>query len=603
MSQENMNQQVKIYDLIIIGAGWTGLVACKHALENNLKVLVLESRDDIGGLWKYSSDLKTKSVTKNTRTNFSKTFYELSDYPFPLDYPDYPTNDQIYKYLQNYAIKYNLLPHIKLKSWVKNVEKETSSDINYWKIKDSNHNIYVANYVSICIGQQGKYQIPKKTKTNLKQYSGKIIDAASFKYSTPDYLDKNILIIGKNELATCIADEIKFYSKKIYWLIEDGQWFLPKFLNSDKSMSKPLDCYYSVLNYSFYVDKKKKGVFLLEDLLEKEYGKSGHGIKEWVSNKPLKHSDSNMNVKMLDQVYNGKYIPKKNIKIIKNNYVVFSDDTFDKIDAIILAYNSSNDFRFLPEKYQLPMHKNYKYIFNSLDPTISFLGYVTPNIGSEASISELQAMFMAKVYSGKYILPDAKKRYLVAERDSKYWKKFFKNMKEYYVDLELYSQDIGKKINVYPNYTRLFFKSPNKWWQAVTAPFNNCRYLLNDENNHSQIFIRYSKYSNKKLNPINYIFLLFKPFYLGIRRLFNSQESNSLDYLEDKEHRIKFNKNKKLVIFVILSLIIIIIVPEWRKIFINNIIKFLGPLDNYESKLFKITLIVIILFLLYSNKY
>ena len=51
-------ENIKIVDLIIIGAGWSGLTACKYAKQNNLSVIVFESKKTIGGIWKYDQDSK-----------------------------------------------------------------------------------------------------------------------------------------------------------------------------------------------------------------------------------------------------------------------------------------------------------------------------------------------------------------------------------------------------------------------------------------------------------------------------------------------------------------------------------------------------------------
>jgi len=49
-------EPIEIVDLIVIGAGWSGLLACKYAKENGLNVVVLEGRENIGGVWKFSED-------------------------------------------------------------------------------------------------------------------------------------------------------------------------------------------------------------------------------------------------------------------------------------------------------------------------------------------------------------------------------------------------------------------------------------------------------------------------------------------------------------------------------------------------------------------
>lgn len=66
----------KIQDVIVVGAGFSGLMCCKHALENDLSVLVFEKQEDLGGIWNYSPDPDRSSVYKSTITTWSLLCFE-----------------------------------------------------------------------------------------------------------------------------------------------------------------------------------------------------------------------------------------------------------------------------------------------------------------------------------------------------------------------------------------------------------------------------------------------------------------------------------------------------------------------------------------------
>ena len=67
-------------DVCIIGAGWSGLYACKYALENGLQPIVLERREGLGGVWNYTDDPATTTVMKSTVSSSSRVVTEASDF-------------------------------------------------------------------------------------------------------------------------------------------------------------------------------------------------------------------------------------------------------------------------------------------------------------------------------------------------------------------------------------------------------------------------------------------------------------------------------------------------------------------------------------------
>ena len=48
----------EVIDVVVIGGGWSGLMACKYAKEEGLSVRVLEKRDDIGKVFDHLATYK-----------------------------------------------------------------------------------------------------------------------------------------------------------------------------------------------------------------------------------------------------------------------------------------------------------------------------------------------------------------------------------------------------------------------------------------------------------------------------------------------------------------------------------------------------------------
>lgn len=94
----------------IVGAGTSGLAACKHLLARGFRPVVFEAGATVGGLW-------TRTLA-STRLQSSAAGYRFSDFPWPEGVGAFPRHDQVVENLDAYARRFSVHECVRFRSQV-----------------------------------------------------------------------------------------------------------------------------------------------------------------------------------------------------------------------------------------------------------------------------------------------------------------------------------------------------------------------------------------------------------------------------------------------------------------------------------------------------
>ena len=505
-------------DVIVIGAGWSGLVSCKYMLEEGLTVAVLERRSDIGGVWLYTDDIAIPSVMKTTQCSSSSSFTEMSDYPMPKEIGMFPHHTDILEYLRSYTKKFNLLPHIQFNTTVKEVERIEDG----WKVFSSDGHVYTSSYLVVATGL---VQHPNREleKTILKEFTGAILHASAIKQPIEEFRGKKLLILGGGETGSDICMDWYDHASIIYWSIPRGQHFFRKYNRAvpwgnpqalDKASSRLIK---AISPFS----QGKPGLSWLckwtstGSLL----GYQGHGIPEWKNDSNFFEFFINKNGRVLDLVDYKRVVPKGGIINCVGKQVKFVDGTTQIFDLVIMSTGYSVHYPYLPKRYSsVGIQQRYKMVFDVEDPTLAFVGLVRPVVGSIVGISEIQARWAAKIFAKKIPIKALDERREDVQCDTAHWNCTFKYTSqriEGLVEHYTYVDDIARLAGIYPDYWSLFKSNPRQWLVAIAAPAGFSSYRLNEKDKRDQVVARMYSHLKPLLGP----FHIFVYFQFGFLRL------------------------------------------------------------------------------------
>jgi dimethylaniline monooxygenase (N-oxide forming) len=506
----------RVYDVIVIGGGWSGLLAAKYCLAEGLKTVVLEGRDSIGGVWSYTDDQRVGGVMKTTRTTSSKCVTEMSDFPMPEDYPPFPSYEQIQAYLKAYCARFSLTEHLRFNQRVTGLSKQGG----LWRVTTSDGSRWFAYGVIV---SSGLHQSPNDVSGDgrFRGYSGTLLHSAAVKDIPPEWSGKTIIVWGGGESGSDVAFWASQAAARVYYCIPNGEWFVPKVVNrwpttshrrrspkcdwvtlAPTAESRVLDHTSSRLR--LWLSPTNHYSPFVYEYVEWAFGANGHGQEAWRTAALYNRSFFNKSTEVLSRVESGHVVPKRDIASCQGKTVRFTDGTSAEADVIITCSGYRVSFPFLDESVKPGTDPRnwFKYIFYNDDPSIAFVGFARPIFGSIPGLAEMQSRYVAKVFSGACRLPDLAERRAITERDAKFWNNHFRDTSLRIgglVDHFVYSDQLARLIGCYPNFWALFFKSPRRWWQAITAPWSGAQFWLNDVEHHDRIFETFRRYSDDRV--------------------------------------------------------------------------------------------------------
>lgn len=385
--------------ICVIGAGPCGLTAIKNLRAAGLRDIVCyDEGEEIGGNWVYDERTDRVGVYECTHIISSRHLSGFDDFPMPENYPDFPSHRQVLAYFQDYATKFELRQHVRLRNKVVKVE-HTADGRWTVKVKSLTASLDATpdetfDYLLVCAGHHRDPFVPDYPG----HFAGTTLHSSS--YRRADGLrGQRVLVVGGGNSACDIAVDVSRFASATFISMRHGAHIAPKLM-----FGRPIDIVVAFARR-----------FIPTPILQPILRLALHGaIGPWEAyglqrpvHGPLEMHPT-LNGSILEALRSDRVLARVGIDRFDGRLVQFKDGRKETFDTIIWATGFRTSFPYLSPVVvdwppAQPPYLYLKMMHGSL-PNIFFIGLFQP-VGCIWNLADYQARIATQQITGKLPRP------------------------------------------------------------------------------------------------------------------------------------------------------------------------------------------------------
>ncbi|MDF3066099.1 MAG: putative flavoprotein involved in transport [Polyangiaceae bacterium] len=420
----------------IIGAGSSGLTVLKALRAADVPAVCFERGSKVGGNWVFDNDNGQSRIYRSLRINTSRNRMQFSDFPMPADYPDYASHEQVARYFDAYADKFDLRPGIRFRT---KVERVTPRGRGYAVATDDGQE-HVFDAVVVANGHHWDPAFPDPPAPG--HFDG--ITLHSHHYVSPsephDLAAKRVVVVGIGNSAVDIASELALRGAEVALSVRRGAWVLPK-----HAFGRPID-QPGIIPRSWPDSVKTRIAELWYRL--KVGAPADYGLP--APDHRLGHAHPTLSDDLLPLLRQGKIAARPAIQRLNGKVVHFTDGSHFDADAVVYCTGYSVSFPFFEPSFvsapnnELPLFLR---CFHLEHRGLMFAGLAQP-LGAIMPLVEAQGRLFASYLRGDYSLPDAAEMRERARREREHVRRRFVATRRHtmQVDFDAYLADVAREL-------------------------------------------------------------------------------------------------------------------------------------------------------------
>ena len=309
--------------IAIIGAGFAGLGVAEALKRHGIEFDQFDSNPEMGGIWRNGGYAGLHLITPKRTTGYR-------NFPMPDDYPEFPSGDQLRKYLEKFAQNHGLMASLNLGKTVSQVDP--IGDGTEWRVRfDCGEERIYAGVVAAT----GHHWLPRYPAVE-GDFTGEQIHSSQ--YRSPEILrGKRVLVVGGGNSAADIASAAAHAATEAHISMRNGHWILPKSIHG-----KPVG---EMLKSWMPLWMLRPFIRTLLAISVGDYGR--YGLQR--PNHRLFEHDPTISSQLLYHLQHRRITPHPGIRCFSGREVEFVDGSREEFDLVCWATGFDISLPYLPK--------------------------------------------------------------------------------------------------------------------------------------------------------------------------------------------------------------------------------------------------------------
>ncbi|XP_024031304.1 probable indole-3-pyruvate monooxygenase YUCCA3, partial [Morus notabilis] len=204
---------------VIVGSGPSGLAVAAGLKQVGVPFIILERANCIASLWQHRT-------YDRLRLHLPKQFCQLPGFPFPENFPEYPTKYQFIDYLESYAKHFDINP----------LFNETVQSAKYdetfrlWRVKTVSNGQtaeveYLCRWLVVATGGNAGKVVPEFE--GLAEFGGHVMHACDYR-AGESYRGKKVLVVGCGNSSMEVSLDLSNHNASPSMVVRSSVHVLPR---------------------------------------------------------------------------------------------------------------------------------------------------------------------------------------------------------------------------------------------------------------------------------------------------------------------------------------------------------------------------------------